>query len=102
MSAQGAATQLFSVFSGDDSAELLVKSISLLEHILAECCKPRLSLLRLNLGIGLVFQLIIKIDSLADHFCEFLGTLVRVEGDEERAIIYEITDDVLNVFLEIS
>lgn len=94
--------QLFSVFSGDDSAELLVESISLLEHILAECCKPRLSLLRLNLGIGLVFQLIIKIDSLADHFCEFLGTLVRVEGDEERAIIYEITDDVLNVFLEIS
>lgn len=91
-----------SVPLGNDGAELLVESIKLLIHLLAEACEPVLPVLLLHLGIGLVLHIIVKVNGGVLDIHHLVSALVRIDGYEQCAVVDKLADEVLDLFLEIS
>lgn len=52
--------------------------------------------------INLVFEVVVKVYGLVDDACNFFSGLVRVEGDEQGAVVDKPTDDIFDVFLDSS
>ena len=91
-----------SVPLGNDGAELLVESIKLLIHLLAEACEPVLPVLLLHLGIGLVLHIVVKVNRSVLDINHLVSALVRVDCDEQCAVVDKLADEVLDLFLKIS
>ena len=66
----------------NDGAELLVKSVKLLSHLLAETVEVKLLVTLYRLG-SLVFHIVVKINSLFNNGCELVACFVRVVLEEK-------------------
>ena len=90
------------VLLGNDGAQLLVEGIELLVHLLAETCEPVLPVLLLNLRIGLVLHIVVKVNRSVLDINHLVSALVRVDCDEQCAVVDKLADEVLDLFLKIS
>ena len=85
----------------DDFAQSFVKRINLFAHLLAQS-RIVSGLPALDTLVGLVLHIIVKVHSLLDDSCNLIGSLVRIYGEEKSAVIYKLSDTVLDALLEIS
>ena len=78
--------------------EFLAKLVKLLEHLF---CKSVVECLLVALRmVGLVLEIVVKIYSLINYLSDVVSILVWVKRYEKRAVINELSYEVLDVFLE--
>ena len=99
----------------DYGTEFLAELVQLLKHFLADAVKVRgkilpvfagkfllALLLRLRCIVYLVLKVVVKIYGLVDDAAHFFIVLARIEHYKQGAIVDELTDEILDVLLDIS
>lgn len=99
----------------DCGTEFLAELVQLLKHFLADAVKVRgkilpvfagkfllALLLRLRCIVYLVLKVVVKIYGLVDDAAHFFIVLARIEHYKQGAIVDELTDEILDVLLDIS
>lgn len=92
-----AAADLF----GNSSAQFLAKCVCLFKQFLADLVKVDF-LVAFNFGIDLIFKIVVKIYCFIDYLGYFFRVFMRIESDEQCAVVNEFPDDVLDVLFYVS
>ena len=80
------------------SAKLFAEFVDLFEHLLCECC---VECLLVSLWVvGLALEVVVEVYSLVDYLGNLVNVLIWVECYEKCAIVNELANEELDVFLE--
>ena len=79
-------------------AEFLAELVELLKHLLCEVPVEG-SLVALRM-VGSVLEVVVKLYCFVDYLADLVHVLVWVERNEKRAVINELCNEILDVFLK--
>ncbi len=85
----------------DHRAEFLVEGVGLFKEFLADCGEMG-RLRAFNFLIDLVPEIVVQVHCFFEEACESLFVTGFVHSAEKRAIVDECSDDILDVFLDVS